>query len=147
MPVVILALLMILQLLNIQELQSILIGFLKGKNLHGQTQHTLLMHAQFQSTENQQPSIQKMLHFDCTVSHFQVQSEHCMGALKCRFQCLCGLQVNINSNSDHVKACCWITIAIILHNLVIDVEGGDSVGQFGDIHWQAEEEVDRGPHK
>ena len=70
-----------------------------------------------------------------------------MGALKCRFQCLCGLQVNINSNSDHVKACCWITIAIILHNLVIDVEGGDPVGQFGDIHQQAEEEVDRGPHE
>ena len=62
MPMVILALLMMLQLLNIQELQSILIGFLKGKNLHGQTLHTPLMHAQFLSTENQQPSIQKMLH-------------------------------------------------------------------------------------
>ena len=70
-----------------------------------------------------------------------------MGALKGRFQCLCGLPVNINSNGDHVKACRWITIAIILHNLVIDVECGDSVGQFGDMHWQAEAEVDRELHE
>jgi hypothetical protein len=69
-----------------------------------------------------------------------------MGALKGRFQCLCGLHVNINSNSDHLKACRWITIAIILHNLVIDVEGGNSAGQFGGIHQKAEEETDRGPH-
>ena len=85
--------------------------------------------------------------FDRTVSHLRVCSEHCMGALKGRFQCLHGLRVNINSNSDHVKACCWITIAIILHNLVIDVEGGNTVGQFGDIHQRAEEEADGGPHE
>jgi hypothetical protein len=70
-----------------------------------------------------------------------------MGALKGQFQCLRGLRVNINSNSNHVKACRWITIAIILHNLVIDVEGGNSVGQFRDIHQRAEEEADRGPHE
>jgi hypothetical protein len=62
MLMVILALLMMLQLLNIQELQSILIGFLLVKNLHGQTLHTPLMHTQFPSIENQHLSIQKMLH-------------------------------------------------------------------------------------
>ena len=66
-----------------------------------------------------------------------------MGALNGWFQCLQGLHVNINSNHDHLQACGWITIAIILHNLVIDVEGGKSVAQFGGIHWQAEEEEDR----
>jgi hypothetical protein len=64
--VVILALLMMLQLLNIQELQSILIGFLKGKNLHGQTLHTPLMHAQFPSTAALHP---ENAAFDRTVSY------------------------------------------------------------------------------
>jgi len=82
--------------------------------------------------------------FDRAVSHLRVRSEHCMGALKGQFQCLQGLRVNINSNSDHVQACHWITIAIILHNMVIDVEGGNSAGQFGSIHRRVEEEEDRG---
>ncbi|KAF8802079.1 hypothetical protein BYT27DRAFT_7226486 [Phlegmacium glaucopus] len=52
--------------------------------------------------------------------------KHCMGALKGRFQCLRGLRVNIQSKQDHHAACRWITIAIILHNLIIDVEGEHS---------------------
>ena len=52
--------------------------------------------------------------FDKTVSHLCVHSEHCMGALKGRFQCLWGLRININSNKDHAEAYRWITIAIIL---------------------------------
>ena len=46
-----------------------------------------------------------------------------MGALKGHFQCLPGLHVSINSPNDHIHACHWITVAIILHNLIIDVEG------------------------
>jgi len=67
-----------------------------------------------------------------------------MGALKDCFQCLCGLCVQINSNQDHIAACRWITIAIILHNLVIDVEGGSGAGYFESIHGRAEEQEDRG---
>ena len=141
MPMVILALLMMLQLLNIQELQSILIGFLKGKNLHGQTLHTPSMHTQFPSTENQQLSIQKMLHLIALSHTFEFDLNIAWVHWKADSNVY--TDYNIDSNSDHVKACHWITIAIILHNLVIDVEGGDSVGQFGDIHRQAEEEVDR----
>jgi hypothetical protein len=63
--------------------------------------------------------------FDKTAAHLRIRSEHCMGALKGRFQCLRGLRVNIQSNNNHVSACLWITIAIILHNLIIDVEGTD----------------------
>jgi len=37
-----------------------------------------------------------------------------------------------------------MTIAIILHNLVIDVEGAKSGGVFAAIHTHAEEEEDRG---
>lgn len=43
--------------------------------------------------------------FDKAVSHLRVRSEHCMGALKGRFQCLRGLRVQINSNQDHIAAC------------------------------------------
>ena len=62
--------------------------------------------------------------FDRAVSHLRVHSEHCMGALKGHFQCLCGLHVAINCPDDHVRATRWMTCAIILHNLVIDVDGG-----------------------
>ena len=57
-----------------------------------------------------------------------------MGALKGHFQCLCGLQVNITSNSEHVYAFCWITVAIILHNLIIDVEGNSFASHFTPDH-------------
>lgn len=46
-----------------------------------------------------------------------------MGALKGRFQCLRGLRVKINSHEDHRTALRWVTVTIILHNLIIDIEG------------------------
>ena len=82
--------------------------------------------------------------FDKTVAHLRVRSEHCMGALKGRFQCLRGLRVDINTKVDHVAACRWITIAIIIHNLIIDVEGADSVQEFLPLHSREQELDDRG---
>ena len=61
--------------------------------------------------------------FDKAVSHLHVRSEHCMGALKTHFQCLRGPHIKIRSKQDHAEACHWITIAIILHNFIIDIEG------------------------
>ena len=68
--------------------------------------------------------------YDTAVSHLRIWSEHCMGALKSRFQCLRGLRVAINTQQDHINACRWITIAIILHNLVVDIEGINSSLHF-----------------
>lgn len=82
--------------------------------------------------------------FDHAVSHIRVRSEHCMGALKGRFQCLRGLRVMIKTPDDHLRACCWIKVAIILHNLVIDVEGEVSGAQFAPLHTVGEEEEDSG---
>ncbi|KAF7377320.1 DDE Tnp4 domain-containing protein [Mycena sanguinolenta] len=82
--------------------------------------------------------------FDRAVSHIRVRSEHCMGALKGRFQCLRGLRVNINSNEDHWEALRWVTVAIILHNLVIYVEGEVSAAHFAPAHTRHDEEEDRG---
>ncbi|KAG5650825.1 hypothetical protein H0H81_010887 [Sphagnurus paluster] len=84
--------------------------------------------------------------FDCLVSHLRVCSEHCMGALKGRFQCLCGLHVSINSREEHIEAGQWITVSIILHNLIIDVEGKVSGAHFMGDHTQAEEDEDVEPH-
>lgn len=67
-----------------------------------------------------------------------------MGALKGSFQCLHGLHVNINSPDDHIHACHWITITIILHNLIIDVKGTISSQQFQPAHTHIEEEEDTG---
>lgn len=83
--------------------------------------------------------------FDKFVSHIRVHSEHCMGALKGRFQSLWGLRVNIFDNYDHKMACWWVSIAIILHNLIIDVEGSDSGGEFMPNHTASQEEEDSGP--
>jgi len=63
-----------------------------------------------------------------------------MGALKGCFQCLRGLRVTINSREAHVWACRWITIAIILHNLIIDVEGTVDAASFMHVHNPAEVE-------
>ena len=82
--------------------------------------------------------------FDRYVSHIRVHCEHCMGALKGRFQSLRGLRININSKSDHHFACRWITAAIILHNLVIDVEGVESVQYFANVHTAPQEVYDSG---
>jgi len=82
--------------------------------------------------------------FDRVLATLRVQSEHCMGALKGWFQCLQGLRVDINSNLDHAKALQWITTAIILHNLIIDVEGAASTTQFMADHGHAEELEDCG---
>jgi hypothetical protein len=70
-----------------------------------------------------------------------------MGALKGRFQCLRGLHVNINSPNDHIRACHWITVAIILHNLIIDVEGTASGHYFQPEHPGAHEMADTGDHE
>jgi hypothetical protein len=67
-----------------------------------------------------------------------------MGALKGRFQCLRGLRVKIKSNEDHKKALRWITVAIILHNLIIDVEGYEFGAVFAPFHMGAQEAEDRG---
>jgi len=82
--------------------------------------------------------------FDGAVAHLRVRSEHCMGALKGRWQCLRGLRVNVNSKRQHRAACQWMTIAIILHNLVIDIEGATKGADFAPMHTQVEEEEDRG---
>ncbi len=77
--------------------------------------------------------------FDRTLAKLRVRSEHCMGALKGRFQALRGLRVWIRSNEDHKKALQWITVAIILHNLIIDVEGYKSDAIFASHHTEPEE--------
>jgi hypothetical protein len=80
--------------------------------------------------------------FDKVVSHLHVRSEHCIGALKGRWQSLRDLHVQINSVADHEWACRWITIAII--HLVINIEGVDSGKSFLHLHGADEEAQDRG---
>lgn len=64
-----------------------------------------------------------------------------MGALKGHFQCLRGLRVNINSPQDHIQACRWMTVCIILHNLVINVEG-DATHGFDGVHGPVQKQED-----
>ena len=52
--------------------------------------------------------------------------------------------MNITSNSKHAYALCWITVAIILHNLIIDVEGNSFASHFTPDHGHEQEFEDRG---
>lgn len=61
--------------------------------------------------------------FDTAVAHIRIRSEHCMGALKGRWQSLRGLRIVVNRKRDHEFACDWIRMCLVLHNLVIDIEG------------------------
>ncbi|KAF9009809.1 hypothetical protein BDZ89DRAFT_908235, partial [Hymenopellis radicata] len=81
--------------------------------------------------------------FDTTLSRIRVRSEHCMGALKGRFQCLRGLRIRIKSAEDHLYAIRWVVICIILHNLIIDIEG-TAESEHLDGHGLREEEADGG---
>ena len=54
------------------------------------------------------------------------------------------LCVDINSNGDYVETCQWITIAIIIHNMVIDIKGTNADASFGHLHTMTEELEDRG---
>lgn len=49
------------------------------------------------------------------------------------------------SKEDHIVACRWVTIAIIIHNLVIDVEGGFAGRCWMHEHTHADEFEDQGP--
>lgn len=55
-----------------------------------------------------------------------------------------GLCVNIYNNCEHKKACQWITVAIILHNLIINIEGSESGQDFAQAHTHADEDQDTG---
>ncbi|KAI9511074.1 hypothetical protein F5148DRAFT_1147141 [Russula earlei] len=48
------------------------------------------------------------------------------------------------TKSEHVKACWWITIAIILHNMVIEFGESGSAAQLLPIHGQDQEEEETG---
>ena len=46
-----------------------------------------------------------------------------MGYIKGRFQSLRGLRQQIKNPRDHILAIAWIKACLILHNLIIDIEG------------------------
>ncbi|KIK89813.1 hypothetical protein PAXRUDRAFT_802065, partial [Paxillus rubicundulus Ve08.2h10] len=48
---------------------------------------------------------------------------------------------------QHIGAFQWISIGIILYNLVVEVEGGQHRAYFALQHGRVEEEEDRGPLK
>jgi hypothetical protein len=45
---------------------------------------------------------------------------------------------------EHNMACRWITIAIILHNLILDVEGAKFTAHFAEDHQREQETQDCG---
>lgn len=69
-----------------------------------------------------------------------------MGYLKGRFLCLRGLRTQIKQRRDHEIACLWITACVILHNLIIDIEGeiDDTDPFYQEILQEGVEQADNG---
>lgn len=54
-----------------------------------------------------------------------------MGYIKGRWSSLRGLRIQIKNAADHDIAVYWVTACLILHNLVLDIEGGiDELSPF-----------------
>jgi len=133
--------------LSILRPLCILIGFFDGEEF-AWADSAYAVNSQMIPVHKKPASLEPMnVLFDKVVAGLRVRSEHCIGALKGRFQCLRGLRVHINSNNNHYEACKWILVAIILHNLIIDVEGSQSAEYFQNAHGPNEEEDDAGIHR
>ena len=63
----------------------------------------------------------------------RIRIEHTIGVLKGRFQSLHELRINVSSHNRHLYTIMWCRACIILHNLIIRIEG-DTV----DERWMEE---------
>lgn len=63
--------------------------------------------------------------FNYRLATVRVRSEHAIGLLKGRFQSLRELRIQIGNESQHEWALVWIRCCIILHNIILDIEGDD----------------------
>ena len=61
--------------------------------------------------------------FNFYLSSTRVRVEHTIGILKSRFQSLRGLRMLILNKNDHTRAVLWFQACVVLHNLVVDVDG------------------------
>ena len=75
-------------------------------------------------------------HFNYQLSQVHVCSEHTIGLLKTWVQSLKELRIQINSKEWLDFTVIWIRCCIILHNLIIDIEGNPIQGLSTD--WQRE---------
>lgn len=63
--------------------------------------------------------------FNFHLSSTRVRVEHTIGILKCRFQSLRGLRILIRNKKDHARAVFWFQACVVLHNLLVDVDGNE----------------------
>lgn len=61
--------------------------------------------------------------FNYWVSRVRIRVEHTIGLLKGRFQSLLELRINVHNNQHHLYTIMWCRACIILHNLVLRIEG------------------------
>lgn len=83
----------------------------------------------FKKPPNQQlTSRQKK--FNYYLAMVRVRSEHTIGLLKGRFQSLRELRLLLSSDDNHDWIVVWIRCCIILHNMIIDIEGENEDAQW-----------------
>lgn len=68
-----------------------------------------------------------------TSEQVRVRSEHAIGYLKGRFQSLRGLRQQITTARDHNLAVDWVKTCVVIHTLVLRLEGMDEDEDFRDL--------------
>jgi hypothetical protein len=54
----------------------------------------------------------------------RVNSEHCIGILKARFQCLKELRVPVRDRTSVAHVNAWVKLCCVLHNFLLDIKDG-----------------------
>jgi hypothetical protein len=65
---------------------------------------------------------QRARRFNRTLSSIRIRSEHTIGALKGRFQCLKGLRLSLDTPKDIQRATLWVHGCFTLHAFAMDDE-------------------------
>ncbi|XP_037806208.1 protein ANTAGONIST OF LIKE HETEROCHROMATIN PROTEIN 1-like [Lucilia sericata] len=65
-------------------------------------------------------SIKERTDFNKTLSRYRIRIEHCFGIIKERFNSLKELKIQIKNKSSIKRACNWVLVCAILHNILLD---------------------------
>ena len=71
------------------------------------------------------------------LDQIRIRSEHTIGLLKGRFQAVRELQIQITSTRHHKWAVIFVRCCIILHNLILRLEGGSFDPAFREDLYEA----------
>lgn len=89
--------------------------YLLGDAAYTPTSHMVLPYKALEANRIENTTFNKQL------SHIRIDVEHTLGILKGRWRSLTGLSLILTSEKKYEFACMWITVCVVLHNILIDI--------------------------